>query len=95
LTPGQQPADRVAAEEIKDDVEAVVDAAVRASQQGDVPGPGLVRRGRHQLRALVGRMLALSPARRRLSALGQQPVQGPDAAVVFALLEQRGDDVLR
>ena len=33
-------ADRVAAEEINDDVEAVVNPAVRASQQSDVPGPG-------------------------------------------------------
>ena len=33
LGAGQQPADRVAAEEVEDDVEAVVDAAVRAPQQ--------------------------------------------------------------
>ena len=47
---GDGPADHVAGEDVDDDVELEVLAAVRAAELGDVPGPDLVRGGGHAAR---------------------------------------------
>ena len=89
LAGGDHPADRVPAVDVEDHVEVVVGPFRRAVQLGDVPGPDLVRAGRHQL-GLDGRGMEWPgrAARGSRPVCAQQPVEGGHRAQVGALVQQ-------
>ena len=93
LALGDHPAERVAAEDVEQDVEVEVAPACRSQQSSDIPGPRLVRPGGHQLGLGVGRMFELiAPLSHRLIC-GQDPIHRALRAQVSAFIEQRGDDL--
>jgi hypothetical protein len=84
------PAHHVAAEDVDDHEQLVVDAPLGARQLGDVPTPYPVRCGGHELGLLAGRVGALPSPFPVLPGDGEQPVHGRDRAQVDAVIEEAG-----
>ena len=82
------PADDVAAVDVEDDVEVVVDAALGSAQLGDVPRPDVAGLGGHQLRPGPGRVGGLVAAVAGLPDQAQQPVHRAHRRQVDAFVEQ-------
>src|SRR3712207_560604 len=83
-------AHHVAAEDVDDHEQLVVDAPLGALQLGYVPRPHLVGSTGDQLGALTGGVSALAAAFPVLPGDGEQPVHGGDRAQVDAVIEQAG-----
>ena len=62
----------------------------RALQLGDIPGPHFVGPDRQELGLGVERMGSLTSALAGLVVGGQEPIHGPDRAVIAAFVEQCG-----
>ena len=86
------PAHDVAAEEVEDHIQRVVERGNRALQLGDVPGPDLIRRRRDELGFDVRRMPHLVAALPHFVGLGEHPIHRARGAEVGLLLKQRRID---
>src|SRR5664280_3787607 len=82
LGSGQHPANRVAAEDVQDDVEVVVGPLLGSVQLGDVPRPDLVLSGGDELGLLVGGMGGLAPAFTDLVAVSYTHLTLPTKRIV-------------
>ncbi len=85
---GHHPADHVAAEDVEDHIEVVVDPLGRPLELGDVPGPDLVGGRGQQLRLCVNRAAEYGPAFADLLLLGKYSIHGPDRTEIPSLIQQ-------
>ena len=92
LSIGDAPADDPAAEDVEDDVEIEVGPLGRPHQLCDIPRPDLIWAFGQQFGFRINRMAQLITAFPDLVMIGQDAVQGPDRAVIDALVEQGGVD---
>ena len=90
LVPRDHPAHDVAAEEVEDDIERVVEIRNRALELGDIPGPDLIRARRDQLGGGIGRMPGLCAPLAHFVGRGEHAIHRARGAEVGLLLEQRG-----
>ena len=90
LVPGDHPAHDVAAEEVEDHIERVVEIRNRALELGDIPGPDLIRARRDQLGGGIGRMPGLCAPLAHFVGRGEHAIHRARGAEVGLLVEQRG-----
>jgi hypothetical protein len=89
---GDAPADDPAAEDVEDDVEIEI-APFRGSHQlCDVPRPDLIGSFGQQFGFRIDGMAQLIAAFPDFGVVVQDPIQGPDRAVINALVQQSGVD---
>ena len=95
LVARDHPAHDVAAEEVEDDVQRVVEVRDRALQFGDVPRPDLIRARRHELGFRVRRMPGLGAPLAHFAGRREHAIHRARGTEVGLLLEQRGMDCNR
>src|SRR3954466_1048522 len=89
---GDAPADDPAAEDVENDVQIEVGPFRRSHQLRNVPRPDLIRSFGQQFGFRIDGMAQLIAAFADFVVVVQDPIQGPDRAVVDALVEQGGID---
>ena len=92
LVARDHPAHGVAAEEVEDDVQRVVEVRDRALELGDVPGPDLIRARRHELGSRIRRMPSLGAPLAHFAGRREHAIHRARGTEVGLLLEQRGMD---
>ena len=90
LVAGDHPAHDVAAEEVEDHIERVVEVRERALELGDVPGPDLIRARRHELGFGIHRVPGLGAPFPHFVGLREHAIHRAHRPQVGLLLEQRG-----
>ena len=92
LVARDHPAHGVAAEEVEDDVQRVVEVRDRALELGDVPRPDLIRARRHELGFRIRRMPGLGASVAHFAGRREHAIHRARGTEVRLLLEHRGMD---